>query len=82
MTGGTVVVLGRTGRNFAAGMAAASLSVYDDDGTFARRCNLSMVSLEPVLEEVDQAKLERELAAAGKGRLRHVGAADATLLAS
>jgi len=80
MTGGTVVVLGRTGRNFAAGMSGGVAFVYDDDGTFARRCNLSMVSLEPVLEEVDQAKLERELAAAGKGRLRHVGAADATLL--
>src|SRR5256886_12113309 len=80
MTGGTVVVLGRTGRNVAAGMSGGVAFVYDDDGTFARRCNLSMVSLEPVLEEVDQAKLERELAAAGKGRLRHVGAADATLL--
>ena len=80
MTGGTVVVLGRTGRNFAAGMSGGVAFVYDDDGTFARRCNLSMVSLEPVLEDVDQAKLERELAAAGKGRLRHVGAADATLL--
>jgi glutamate synthase domain-containing protein 2/glutamate synthase domain-containing protein 1/glutamate synthase domain-containing protein 3 len=80
MTGGTVVVLGRTGRNFAAGMSGGVAFVYDDDGTFARRCNLSMVSLEPVLEDVDQAKLERELAAAGKGRLRHVGVADATLL--
>jgi glutamate synthase (NADPH) large chain len=80
MTGGTVVVLGRTGRNFAAGMSGGVAFVYDDDGTFARRCNLSMVSLEPVLEDVDQAKLERELAAAGKGRLRHAGAADATLL--
>ncbi|TMG96312.1 MAG: glutamate synthase large subunit [Betaproteobacteria bacterium] len=80
MTGGTVVVLGRTGRNFAAGMSGGVAFVYDDDGTFARRCNLSMVSLEPVLEDLDQAKLERELAAAGKGRLRHVGAADATLL--
>jgi glutamate synthase domain-containing protein 2/glutamate synthase domain-containing protein 1/glutamate synthase domain-containing protein 3 len=80
MTGGTVVVLGRTGRNFAAGMSGGVAFVYDADGSFARRCNLSMVSLEPVLEDVDQAKLERELAAAGKGRLRHVGAADATLL--
>jgi glutamate synthase domain-containing protein 3 len=80
MTGGTVVVLGRTGRNFAAGMSGGVAFVYDYDGTFARRCNLSMVSLEAVLEDVDQAKLERDLAAAGKGRLRHVGAADATLL--
>src|SRR5450631_814446 len=80
MTGGTVVVLGRTGRNFAAGMSGGVAFVYDEDGTFARRCNLSMVSLEPLLEEVDQSKLESELAAAGKGRLRHAGAADATLL--
>jgi glutamate synthase (NADPH) large chain len=80
MTGGTVVVLGRTGRNFAAGMSGGVAFVYDEDGTFARRCNLSMVSLEPVLEDVDQAKMESELAAAGKGRLRHAGAADATLL--
>jgi glutamate synthase domain-containing protein 3 len=80
MTGGTVVVLGRTGRNFAAGMSGGVAFVYDDDGTFARRCNLSMVSLEPVLEDVDQEKMESELALAGKGRLRHVGAADATLL--
>ena len=80
MTGGTVVVLGRTGRNFAAGMSGGVAFVYDDDGTFARRCNLSMVSLEPVLEDVDQGKMEGELALAGKGRLRHAGAADATLL--
>jgi hypothetical protein len=48
MTGGTVVVLGSTGRNFAAGMSGGIAYVYDPDGQFERRCNLSMVSLEPV----------------------------------
>jgi glutamate synthase (NADPH) large chain len=80
MTGGTVVVLGRTGRNFAAGMSGGVAYVYDEDGTFAQRCNLSMVSLEPVLAAAEQARLESELVAAGKGRLRHAGEIDETLL--
>ncbi|MGI6244190.1 MAG: glutamate synthase large subunit [Pseudochelatococcus sp.] len=53
MTGGVVVVLGETGRNFAAGMSGGIAYVLDEDGTFARRCNLSMVDLEPVEEEED-----------------------------
>src|SRR6187551_1183350 len=53
MTGGVVVVLGKTGRNFAAGMSGGIAYVYDEDGTFAQRCNLSMVDLEPVPEEED-----------------------------
>jgi len=80
MTGGTVVVLGTTGRNFAAGMSGGIAFVYDEDGTFAQRCNLAMVSLEPVLPEAEQAALELDLVAAGKGRLRHAGALDETLL--
>jgi glutamate synthase (NADPH/NADH) large chain len=48
MTGGTVVVLGQTGRNFAAGMSGGVAYVLDADGLFAQRCNLSMVSLEKV----------------------------------
>jgi glutamate synthase (NADPH/NADH) large chain len=51
MTGGVVIVLGRTGRNFAAGMSGGIAYVLDEDGTFAQRCNLAMVELEPVLEE-------------------------------
>src|SRR5437763_455085 len=51
MTGGVVVLLGRTGRNFAAGMSGGIAYVLDEDGTFASRCNLSMVDLEPVMEE-------------------------------
>ncbi|MBK6614354.1 glutamate synthase-related protein [Ottowia sp.] len=54
MTGGTVVVLGATGRNFAAGMSGGVAYVYDEDGQFARRCNLSMVSLDKVLPATEQ----------------------------
>ncbi|HEX6838815.1 MAG TPA: glutamate synthase-related protein, partial [Polyangia bacterium] len=48
MTGGTVVVLGTTGRNFAAGMSGGVAFVYDEDGLFVRRCNPEMVELETV----------------------------------
>ncbi|MFN2308695.1 MAG: glutamate synthase large subunit [Gammaproteobacteria bacterium] len=51
MTGGVVVVLGQTGRNFAAGMSGGIAYVLDEGGDFARRCNLAMVELEPVPEE-------------------------------
>ncbi|WP_245408766.1 glutamate synthase large subunit [Variibacter gotjawalensis] len=51
MTGGVVVVLGRTGRNFAAGMSGGIAYVLDEDSTFASRCNLSMVELEAVADE-------------------------------
>lgn len=54
MTGGTVVVLGKTGRNFAAGMSGGLAYVYDEDGQFAKRCNTSMVSLEKVAGSVEQ----------------------------
>jgi len=48
MTGGRAVILGRTGRNFAAGMSGGIAFVYDPDGTFARRCNRDMVDLKPL----------------------------------
>ena len=80
MTGGTVVVLGATGRNFAAGMSGGIAYVYDEDGTFAQRCNTAMVALEPLLSDAEQAKVERELAAAGNGRLPHAGRPDETLV--
>ncbi|SFK56060.1 glutamate synthase large subunit [Methylocapsa palsarum] len=51
MTGGVVVVIGRTGRNFAAGMSGGIAYVLDEDGDFAERCNLAMVELEPLAEE-------------------------------
>ncbi|KAF0101906.1 MAG: glutamate synthase (NADPH/NADH) large chain [bacterium] len=55
MTGGTVVVLGQTGRNFAAGMSGGIAYVLDADGLFEKRCNLSMVTLEKVLPAEQQA---------------------------
>jgi glutamate synthase (NADPH/NADH) large chain len=49
MTGGTVVVLGMTGRNFAAGMSGGIAYVLDEDGSFKHRCNLAQVALEKVM---------------------------------
>ena len=54
MTGGTVAVLGKTGRNFAAGMSGGLAYVFDEDGEFATRANTAMVSLEPVLTSAEQ----------------------------
>ena len=51
MTGGIMVCLGPTGRNFAAGMSGGVAYVLDADGQFADRCNLSMVELQPIPEE-------------------------------
>ncbi len=53
MTGGLVVVIGETGRNFAAGMSGGVAYVLDEAGDFAERCNMAMVELEPVPEEDD-----------------------------
>jgi len=60
MTGGRVVVLGRTGRNFAAGMSGGIAFVYDPDGDFHTRCNMQMVELEK-LEEPEDLDLVRGL---------------------
>jgi len=57
MTGGVVVVLGPTGRNFAAGMSGGIAYVLDEAGDFEKRCNLAMVELQPIQQE-DEA-LER-----------------------
>ncbi|MDB5890356.1 MAG: glutamate synthase subunit alpha [Polaromonas sp.] len=54
MTGGTVAVLGLTGRNFAAGMSGGVAYVYDEDGLFATRCNTSMVSMDRVMLASEQ----------------------------
>ncbi len=70
MTGGTVVCLGETGRNFAAGMSGGVAYVLDQSGMFARRCNLSMVTLEKVLPENEQPRSEP----------RHLDCADETIL--
>jgi len=73
MTGGTVAVLGKTGRNFAAGMSGGLAYVYDEDGEFATRANTAMVSLEPVLTSAEQT------AKVGSGAL-HRGMSDEELL--
>jgi glutamate synthase (NADPH/NADH) large chain len=80
MTGGTVVVLGRTGHNFAAGMSGGVAYVYDPDGAFRTRCNTSMVSLETLAAEGEQAQAERAHAAAGKGRKLHRGRHDEVIV--
>jgi glutamate synthase (NADPH/NADH) large chain len=59
MTGGRVVVLGRTGRNFAAGMSGGIAYVYDVDRRFEGRCNLELVDLEELTAD-DEAEV-REL---------------------
>ena len=51
MTGGQVVVLGPTGRNFGAGMSGGLAFVYDPDDTFIRRLNFEMVDLDPLEQE-------------------------------
>ncbi|KAH1075356.1 hypothetical protein J1N35_027684 [Gossypium stocksii] len=53
MTGGTVVVLGKTGRNFAAGMSGGIAYVLDVDGKFQSRCNPELVDLDKIEEEED-----------------------------
>ena len=62
MTGGRVVVLGRTGRNFAAGMCGGIAYVLDEEGDLAQRCNLQMVDLEK-LEDVQEEEYVRSLIA-------------------
>ncbi len=59
MTGGRIVVLGRTGRNFGAGMSGGIAYVYDADGTFKDKCNMEMVELERA--SVDDEITVREL---------------------
>jgi glutamate synthase (ferredoxin) len=60
MTGGRVVVLGHSGRNFAAGMSGGIAYVLDVDGDFKRRCNLGMVDIGP-LEQAEEIALVRDL---------------------
>jgi glutamate synthase domain-containing protein 2/glutamate synthase domain-containing protein 1/glutamate synthase domain-containing protein 3 len=63
MTGGVVVVLGPTGRNFAAGMSGGVAYVLDEDGSFAARCNRELVGLEPVADDAELRALVEEHAA-------------------
>ena len=55
MTGGKVIVLGKTGRNFAAGMSGGTAYVLDEAGDFKTRCNMELVALEK-LEDADETE--------------------------
>ncbi len=84
MTGGTVVVLGTAGRNFAAGMSGGIAFVLDEEGDFKRRCNLAMVELEPVPEEDEALEAFEhqggDLETHGLVNINHLEQADANLL--
>jgi len=54
MTGGTVVILGKTGRNFAAGMSGGIAYILDEEGNFSNKCNKEMVGLEKI-EDIEEA---------------------------
>lgn len=58
MTGGRIVVLGQTGRNFAAGMSGGEAYIYDPDESFAKRCNFEMVELEKLVDPTEIAEIE------------------------
>ena len=75
MTGGMVIVLGLTGRNFAAGMSGGVAYVLDEDGGFEKRCNLSMVALESVPAEVDASETG-EVESHGRVHFNHLDKAD------
>jgi len=73
MTKGTVVVLGATGRNFAAGMSGGIAYVFDESGDFASKCNQAMCDLESVLPSAEQQEKVDEA-------LWHLGETDEFLL--
>jgi len=74
MTGGTAIILGSTGRNFAAGMSGGIAYVWNPDGNFASRVNLGMVELEKLADKAEIAQLkdliEEHLAMTGSDRAR------------
>ncbi len=78
MTGGQVVVLGETGRNFAAGMSGGIAYVYDIDGKFETRLNREMVNLYRVIETTDadianlRSEIEKHVALTGSARGRAI----------
>lgn len=75
MTGGAVVVLGKTGRNFAGGMSGGVAFVYDEDGQFNKRCNTEMVQLLPLSDDQPSA-----IAHINDPRVKHLGYADESLV--
>jgi glutamate synthase (NADPH/NADH) large chain len=83
MTGGTVVVLGHTGRNFAAGMSGGVAYVLDEDGSFEQRCNMAQVALEPLPDEIEARKGSEsgdELESHGRVDIDHLTMGDEVIL--
>ncbi|AUN93584.1 glutamate synthase-related protein [Pseudazoarcus pumilus] len=83
MTGGTVVVLGHTGRNFAAGMSGGVAYVLDEKGDFDTRCNMAQVALEPMLDEIEARKGSEsgdELESHGRVEIDHLEMGDELIL--
>ncbi|MCB1906563.1 MAG: glutamate synthase subunit alpha, partial [Rhodocyclaceae bacterium] len=83
MTGGTVLVLGETGRNFAAGMSGGIAYVLDEAGDFSGRCNMAQVALEPVEEEIEARKGSEsgdELESHGQVDIDHLEMADERII--
>ncbi|MBS0513528.1 MAG: glutamate synthase subunit alpha [Proteobacteria bacterium] len=83
MTGGTVVVLGQTGRNFAAGMSGGVAYVLDEDGSFEQRCNMAQVALEPLPDEIAARKGSEsgdELESHGRVDIDHLTMGDELIL--
>ncbi len=73
MTGGTVVVLGRIGRNFAAGMSGGVALVHDPRGELAQQCNMASVTLDPVEDPAAlKALVEQHAARTGSARAREL----------
>ncbi len=76
MTGGRAVIIGKTGRNFGAGMSGGIAYVLDEDGTFASRCNMEMVALESLEEHEDldlvQGLLERHFEFTGSAVAKRI----------
>ena len=72
MTGGIVMVLGKTGVNFAAGMSGGIAYVFDEDGEFEKKCNLNMVKLESikVTKSVDKSRIFEKSSLLGDDDLR------------
>ncbi len=77
MTGGVVIILGKTGRNFAAGMSGGIAYIYDEDDIFSNNCNLSMVELNNLSRtnlnnEIDDMKLKTNLLDYDEIRLKYI----------
>jgi glutamate synthase (NADPH/NADH) large chain/glutamate synthase (ferredoxin) len=76
MTGGIVVVLGKTGRNFGAGMSGGIAFIYDEEDDFRSKCNLGMVELETINDSEDEIQLLNLI----QSHVKHTGSKKAQLI--